>query len=103
MEYAIRIMPRAERDLWEIYLEIHAGQAEAAKRWFLGLEFSILSLEHNPRRCPVTPESKRLRHLLYGKKPHVVRVIYRITERPKVVEILHIRHGAMNTFEPTGL
>jgi len=41
----------------------------------------------------------RLRHLLYGHKPHVYRLIYRIVEKPKRVEVLHIRHGAMNKFE----
>jgi len=36
--------------------------------------------------------------LLYGHKPHIYRVIYRILERPKQVEVLHIRHGAMDQF-----
>jgi plasmid stabilization system protein ParE len=41
--------------------------------------------------------------LLYGKKPHIYRVIYRIAERLKEVEILHIRHGAMDRFKPKEL
>jgi len=54
-------------------------------------------------RCPVTPESKNLRHLLYGKKPHIYRVIHRIAERRKEVEILNVRHGAMDNFKPEEL
>jgi len=39
--------------------------------------------------------------LLYGHKPHIYRVIYRILERPKHVEVLHIRHGAMDELGKT--
>jgi mRNA-degrading endonuclease RelE of RelBE toxin-antitoxin system len=51
-------------------------------------------LEEHPNRCPVTPEKKTVRHLLYGRKHYVYRVIYRVLEKQKVVEVLHIRHGA---------
>jgi toxin ParE1/3/4 len=42
----------------------------------------------------VTPENRALRHLLFGKKPHVYRVIFAIDGRALVVRVLHIRHGA---------
>ena len=60
----------------------------------LGSETSIRSLYEFPGRCPQTPEDSSLRHVLYGHKPHIYRVIYRILEKQKVVEVLHIRHGA---------
>ena len=44
-----------------------------------------------------------LRHLLYGKRPHVYRVIFEIDEPRKVVNVLTIRHGAMKTATPEGL
>jgi hypothetical protein len=54
-----------------------------------------------PTRCPSAPESKRLRRdirqLLYGKRPGVYRIIFRIEEKAKggpLVRVLHIRHGA---------
>ncbi len=103
MAYLVRIMPRAERDFRSIYPAIDAGKSDAAFRWFRGLERSIFSLEKNPSRCPLTPESNALRHLLYGNKPHIYRVIYRIAERSKEVEILHIRHGAMDRLNPAEL
>jgi toxin ParE1/3/4 len=63
-------------------------------------------LANLPRRCPVAPESKRagepLRHLLYGNKPHVYRVIYEIDELDKVV-YAPIRHGAMDEARPDEL
>ena len=39
------------------------------------------------------PEDGRLRHLLYGRKPNVYRVIYEINKQDQVVTVLHIRHG----------
>jgi len=45
------------------------------------------------------PENMNLRHLLYGGKPHVYRVIYRIQEKEKRIQVLHIRHGARLEFK----
>jgi toxin ParE1/3/4 len=46
----------------------------------------------------VTPENDKLRHLLYGNKPHIYRAIYRVVEKQKQVEVLHIRHRAQRGF-----
>ena len=91
-------MPRAERDLEEIYDYIRAGHVDQALIWYLGLRQEIWSLETLPNRCPVTPEGRGLRQLLYGTKPHVYRLIYRTIVDRRVVEVLHIRHGAMHAF-----
>ena len=99
MAYRVRIMPRAERDLAAIFEQINAQHSDAAFRWFIGLQRAVLTLENDPARCPVTPENTRMRHLLYGRRPHVYRVIYRILERRREVEILHIRHGARDKLE----
>jgi len=45
----------------------------------------------------------KLRHLLYGHKPHVYHVIYRVLEKKKQVEVLHIRHGARRKLKPSDL
>ena len=94
MAYLVRITSRAERDLERLYSQINARNSAAALKWYLGLRDAVLSLEGQPNRCPVTPENRKLRHMLYGRKPHVYRVIYRVLERGKQVEVLHIRHGA---------
>ncbi|MGD0201354.1 MAG: type II toxin-antitoxin system RelE/ParE family toxin [Bryobacteraceae bacterium] len=94
MAYLANITSRAERDLARLYEDINAEHSGAALRWYNALKDAILSLEERPNRCPVTPEKHQLRHLLYGHKPHVYRVIYRVLERQKQVEVLHIRHGA---------
>jgi toxin ParE1/3/4 len=101
MPYLLNVSPRAERDLAMIYAAINAEYSEAAFDWFNGLERALLTLEKSPTRCPKIPEDSHLRHLLYGKKRNVYRVIFRIDERRQEVDILHIRHGARGRF-PTG-
>jgi toxin ParE1/3/4 len=94
MPYRVNITPRAERDLANLFGEINAEPSEAALKWYRGLKEDILSLEEQPSRCPVTRRRDKLRHLLYGHNPHTYRVIYRVLENQKQVEVLHIRHGA---------
>lgn len=87
MGYLVNLTARAERDLSHLYEHIHAGDSGAALDWYRGLKEAILGLEVFPHRCPVTPESETFRHLLYGNKPHVYRVIYRVREKQKQVLI----------------
>ncbi len=94
MVYLVRLTARSERDLALLYEEIDAENSGAALKWYRGLKRAILSLEEQPSRHPVTPESDKFRHLLYGNKPHVYRVIYRVLEKQKQVDVLHIRNGA---------
>jgi plasmid stabilization system protein ParE len=102
--YLVNINARAARDLAAIYDQIDAGSSGAAQRWYAGLRQAILDLEDNPNVWPVTHEAQRLRHVLYGRKPHsVYRVIYRVLEKREIVEVLHIRHGARSQFKATDL
>jgi toxin ParE1/3/4 len=98
MAYRINVTARAERDLALLFAEINAEHSAAALKWYRSLKEAILSLEEHPRRGPVTPEKRNLRHLLFGHKPHVYRVIYRVLEKRKQVDVLHIRHGARRKF-----
>jgi toxin ParE1/3/4 len=103
MAYLVSTTSRAERDLDDLYLEINAGNSSTALKWYWGLESAVLSLEERPNRCPVTRKRGQLRHLLYGHKPHFYRVIYRVIERQKRVEVLHIRHGARRKLKASDL
>ncbi|MGA2184909.1 MAG: type II toxin-antitoxin system RelE/ParE family toxin [Bryobacteraceae bacterium] len=98
MAYLVSITPRAERDLAQLYEYINTEHSDAAVKWYKGLKQAILTLEKHPNRCPLTPESAQVRHLLYGHKPHAYRVIYRVLEAQKHVEVLHIRHGRQHEF-----
>jgi plasmid stabilization system protein ParE len=99
MAYLVSLTIRAERDLALLFHALNAGHSEAAFRWYRGLKEAILSLEERPNRCPETPEISTLRHLLYVRKPHVYRVIYRVMTRQKRVDVLHIRHRAQRRFK----
>ena len=103
MAYLINVAARAERDLALLFAEINAEHSDEALKWYRGLKEAILSLEDHPNRCPATRENENLRHLLYGHKPHVYRVIYRVREKRKQVDVLHIRHGARRKLRTTEL
>ena len=94
MTYLVNITQRAQRDLADLYDRIHAESPPAAGTWYRGLKAVILSLEEQPNRFPLIRKQQKLRHLLYGEKPNVYRVLYRVVERRKQVEIVLIRHGA---------
>lgn len=90
---------RAESDFALLDVQIDAEDSDAALKWYRGFKEAVLSLEKQPNRCPVTPESKSFRHLLYGSKPHIYRAVFRVSEKQKQVEVLHIRHGATGRFK----
>lgn len=103
MDYLVKVTPRAEGDLTSLYLQINATDSERARHWYFALTDAILGLREMPNRNSTTRENKRLRHILYGKKPNVYRVIYRVTEKRRLVEVLHIRHGARRRFKQSDL
>ncbi|MCL2659536.1 MAG: type II toxin-antitoxin system RelE/ParE family toxin [Acidobacteriaceae bacterium] len=107
MRYQVEFAARADRDLEVLYIEKNAVESRAAARWFNGLEQAILALEKYPYRCPVAMESSRikreLRHLLYGRKPHVYRVLYEVDEGRKIVWVLTVRHGARKRLRASDL
>jgi plasmid stabilization system protein ParE len=103
MAYLVNITTRAQRDLALLFDNINAEDSAAALKWSRGLRDAILSLEEQPNRCPTTPEGAAFRHLLYGHRPPVYRVIYRVVEKRKQVDILHIRHGARRRFRASDI
>ena len=103
MAYRVEFTFRAVRDLEILYMEKKVVERLAAARWYNGLERAVTALATHPQRCPVAPEARRtkrkLRHLLYGKKPHVYRVIFEVQEQLQTVWVLTIRHAAMRKAE----
>ena len=94
MTYRVELTARAGRNLKRIFRHINAESSPQASVWFNELEAAILSLDQHAKRSPVTAENRAVRHLLFGKKQNVYRVIFSIDERARVVWVLHIRHGA---------
>lgn len=96
MTFRVEVTADAERDVDAIpewLLSQHAG--ETGLRWFVALEDAIASLAEFPERCALAPENRvfpfEVRHLLYGHKPHVYRILFMIDRG--TVHILHVRHG----------
>lgn len=97
MAFRVETTSRAKQDTIEILDWLISEQAgKTGLHWFEGLEQAILSLADMPRRCPVVPEQVffpfEVRHLLYGKKPNVYRIVFTIED--DTVFILHVWHGA---------
>ncbi len=107
MTYRVELANRAIRDLEALYLEKNAAESPAAAQWYNGLERALYALEKYPYRCPIAPEARKMKRelwrLLYGKKPHVYRVIHEIDERQRTVWVLTIRHGARRTLKSSDL
>jgi toxin ParE1/3/4 len=96
MTFRVEITKEAEHDAEGILDWLILQQAgETGLRWFQRLNEAIASLATFPGRCPLAPENKdfpfEVRHLLYGSRPHVYRVIFKV--EGETVYILRIRHG----------
>jgi len=100
MTYRVDLTERAARDLRRLYRAINADVSAQAHAWFNDLERVVLSLDEHPARGSFISEDGSLRHLLYGRKPNVYRVIYKIDEQNHVVTVLHLRHGRRDAFAP---
>lgn len=94
MPYLVRLADRALRDMEAIYEFIEADTSEKAFAWFNELAETIYSLEQFPERGTRVPENKKLRQLLFGRAPGIYRIIFALDKRNRVVNVLHIRHGA---------
>jgi plasmid stabilization system protein ParE len=96
MTFRVETTAAAEQDadaILDCLLSEHAG--DTGLRWFVALQDAIASLAEFPERCPLAPENVafpfEVRHLLYGRKPHVYRILFTIEHQ--TVYVLHIRHG----------
>ncbi len=72
----------------------------ARPRWLTGLFAAIRTLADMPARCPMIPEADELgaplRHLLYGRRTSVYRIIFDMQEDSEEgprVRVLRIWHG----------
>jgi hypothetical protein len=74
MKFRVEVSAQAEANAAAILdWLLSQGAGEIGIRWFL--EDEIASLATFPERCPLAPESARfpfeVRHLLYGRNPHI--------------------------------
>lgn len=96
MAFRVETTSKAKQDLDDILERLLSqGAGETALRWFQGLHQAVATLADFPQRCALAPENTvfpfEVRHLLYGRKPHVYRIIFTIEGH--TVSVLHVRHG----------
>lgn len=95
MKYRVEMTASAQADIDAAYQWLAARTTHAAA-WFNGLAAAIEGLAQLPSRCPLAREGvafdEPVRQLLYGKRPHIYRVLFIV--QADVVYVLHVRHGA---------
>lgn len=93
MQFQVIITPSAKADIFEINTWFLENYPDLAESWLWGISQSVTSLSKFPERCPISAESDAfdvtVRQLLYGKKPHIYRILFSIQEEK--VYILRIR------------
>ncbi len=93
MAFEIIITPSAKADIFEINAWLLENYPNIADKWLYGISQSVTSLNKFPERCPISPESiafdEVVRQLIYGRKPHVYRILFSIQNEK--VYILRVR------------
>jgi len=99
MTFPVRFLAAADRDAAAIYARITEAAPIHGPIWYQRLIATIESLQASPRRCALAPENDRVsvevRHLLFGRKPHIYRVLFTIVG--DTVFILRIRGPRQQT------
>jgi plasmid stabilization system protein ParE len=92
----VEVTATARKEAEEAFRWLAARTSTHAVPWFNGLVEAVESLAQFPKRWPLARENavfgQEIRQMLYGKSPHIYRVLFFI--RQNVVYVLHIRHGA---------
>ena len=98
MIHRIVVQPRAERDIREAAHFILGESKSRAKalKWVHDVRTMIDTLQTNPERSPVDPDSdaygREVRVLLFGKHRGVYRILFAI--EGGLVHVLTVRHSA---------
>jgi plasmid stabilization system protein ParE len=102
MAHSVHITARALREIDEALEWLSERSPSAAVRWHQQLLEAVGSLENNPERCGLAPESEwvggEIRQLLQGKKRGVYRILFEV--RGNTVIILRVRHSAQALLGP---
>ncbi len=87
MAFHVKFSTEADRDLDAILSWlIEQGAGETGLRWWWGLQDAVYSLA----------EFHEVRHPLYGNRPHIYRVVFRVMD--DTVFVLHVWHGRRQQF-----
>jgi plasmid stabilization system protein ParE len=93
MAYRVNLTDRVLRELDDIHAEINVVGSAGAARWFSRMEDTIQLLASSPRMGKPAREASGVREIIYGKKPHLYRILYEVDESTESVDVLSIWHG----------
>ena len=101
MAYTVSLTAPAEADAYAAFERIREVAPYSAAKWLRDLFAAIATLADMPARCPLISEADELgypvRHLLYGKRTSIYRILFDIQEASEEgprVRVLRIWHGA---------
>ena len=90
--FTVVIHQDAVDDLRKAYTFVRKNAPTTVAKWYERLEKHVKTLEHNPERCPIARESKRVflevRELHFGRRPNVFRILFTIDDH--TVRVLKI-------------
>jgi plasmid stabilization system protein ParE len=96
MKYRVIVQPLALEDLDAAFQWAARHAPQAAARWFFRFWDALQTLDTNPERCAVAPESDaveaEIRQYLFSRKPNVFRALFTIDG--DTVRVLHIRRAS---------
>ena len=96
--YRVEPTDKALVDAGDAYFWISEQSEQAALPWYEGLLKAFRSLERNPLRCSLAPESaffeEQIRQLIYGN----YRILF--TVEAEMVFVLRVRHTAREHLRP---
>jgi plasmid stabilization system protein ParE len=102
MIFALEFARHALEEIETTYEWLARTSRPAAQRWHDRLFKSIKSLQQNPARCALAPESEwfsgEIRQLISGKRLQQYRILFQIQHG--TVYVLRVRHGAQALLEP---
>jgi plasmid stabilization system protein ParE len=102
MKYSIEVTSTAKQEAGEAFAWLSERAPYEADEWFHGLVDAMAGLSEFPNRWPLAREDdalgQEIRQLLYGKRPHIYRVLFIV--RKSTVHVLHVRHGARAALAP---
>jgi plasmid stabilization system protein ParE len=92
-------LSKAEADIRRIAMRIaRTVSPSSALRWRAGILAKVRTLADNPAMWPLADEAEEigieLRHVLFGKRRHVYRILY--TFDGKTVFVHRVRHAAQD-------
>jgi plasmid stabilization system protein ParE len=94
MRFTVKVLSRAERDMFVIYEWIAKRDFVGAERWYATYQLALRSLEDDPHRHPLAAErhaaKRQIRQLLFGTpQGNTYRALFVIVDDQ--VRVLRIR------------